>query len=270
MCALAAQAKLQYFTDLEHKQKGLLGAEVSGSTKLQEHYQQQEQHFKRRADDARRTIEVARSAITQKDMTGHSRAVHVLEQGLCSNPNCKVADTRLGGPKKFAMFGRTGCKCGGSWMPETGHWDDQVWTNENGKPTGYYSYTYKESEIDRGLDIYWVRVLAERIKAKIQRGRAGVQQPLTVLDLPKSWPHTIPEEELGTYLRSRRARLYAVDSLLRNGCSQAVLCTGPSDFIGHRTAKQLYGDDPLSNTDGGNFTRHFVPGVAITDTWLNN
>ena len=213
--AWPAQAKLQYFMDLEEKQKGLLAAEVSGSTKLQEHYKQQEQHFRRRADDARRTIEVARSAITQKDMTGHSRAVHVLQQGLCSNPNCKVADTRLGGPKKFAMFGRTGCNCGGRWMPETGHWDDQVWTDDNRKPTGYYSYTYKESEIDRALDIYWVRILAERIKAKIQRERPGVtQQPLTVLDLPVSWPHTIPEQELGAYLQPRRARLYIVCSLL--------------------------------------------------------
>ena len=215
----ATQAKLQYFTDLENKQQDLLAAEVNGSIKLQVHYKQQENYFRRRADDARRTIEVARSAITQKDMTGHSRAVHVLEQGLCSNPNCKVADTRLGGPKKFAMFGRTGCNCGGSWMPASGHWDDQVWTNDKGEPTGYYSYTYKESEIDRALDIYWIRVLAERIKAKCQRQRAGVQQPLTVLDLPKSWPHMIPELELGTYHQLCGAKLYAAGSLLRNSCS---------------------------------------------------
>lgn len=107
------------------------------------------------------------------------------------------------------MFGRQDCTCPGSWEPKTALWDDQVWTYATGKPSGYYSYTYKESEIDKALDIYWVRVLAERIRAKMQRERAGTKdvKSFKVLDLPESWPLQVPDEELGAYLRADRALL---------------------------------------------------------------
>ena len=213
------QAKLQYFKDLADKQQGLLAAEVNGSTRLQEQYKQQEKHFQRRAEDARRTIEVARSAMTQQGMTGHAHAIHVLEQGLCSNPNCKVADSKHGG-KEFPMFGRSDCKCPGMWRPEAGLWEDQVWTDQKGKPTGYYSYTYKESEIDSALDIYWVRVLAERIKAKIQKERPGAtNKPLIVLELPETWPERVPEQLMSAY----RRRIVPCCRLLAACCLVAAL-----------------------------------------------
>jgi hypothetical protein len=298
------QAKQQYFKDLEGKQKGLLAREVNGSQKRVEDFKHQAEHFKRRAEDAQKTIEAARSAMTRKDKD-HARAVHVLGQGLCSR--CKVHNSKV-----HAMLGRTDCKCDGLWTPEGYDWDDQQWSDRRGNVAGYDSYTYQESLIDSALDVYWVRVLAERIKSKLKKHQqdsakqgSSRARSMKVLDLPESWPHTVPRELLGVYsvpcsvplvfcpsslvacplphLPDLLSAIYLAPHMVwRAHCRYvrappcltglaayrfslypgfAVLCDAcadPTDFIGGRTAAQLYnttGEELVhakSSTDGGN------------------